>query len=185
MEKIFWALVAVLFAGLMAFLAFGAGAGQASAATQQPVNSYYAGLPQAAAQAAPVQGVGGQPAAQQGGVQVVQLSVSGGSYMPNPIRVKKVIPVRMVADIANMPGCSKSIVMAEFGIHKTVSEGDNIIEFTPSESGTFQFSCSMNMYRGTVIVENSDGTVAQFSGKTPSAAAGNLGGSAGGCGCGG
>jgi len=119
------------------------------------------------------------------GVQLVQLSVQGANYYPNPIRVKIGIPVRLVADINNMPGCSKNIVIPEFNIRKLVSTGDNVIEFTPSKSGTFQFYCSMNMFRGQIIVENVDGSVAAYTGSAPVTSGSSCGGSGGGCGCGG
>ncbi len=118
------------------------------------------------------------------GVQTVQLSVKGTNYYPNPIRVKIGIPVQLVADINNMPGCSKSIVIPEFGVRKSVSTSDNIIEFTPNKSGTFQFSCSMGMYHGQIIVENADGSVAAYTGSAP-ISSGTCGGPSGGCGCGG
>jgi len=118
------------------------------------------------------------------GVQVVQLSVQGANYYPNPIRVKIGIPVQLVANVNNMPGCSKSIVIPEFGIRKTVSTNDNVIEFTPNKSGTFQFSCSMNMFRGQIVVENADGSVAAYTGSAPVTSGSSCGGSGGGCGCG-
>ncbi len=192
-EKIFWGLTAFIVLGFFAFLAVSAAVQPVNAAQQQGD----AGQQQFAApsnQAAPAAQPGGaQLAAQPGGtlaptnsgVQEVTLSVQGGSYLPNPIRVKKGVPVRLVADIANMPGCSKSIVIPEFGIRKTVSYGGNTIEFTPAQSGTFKFSCSMNMYRGTIIVEEADGSVANFQGSAPQVKAGSCGGSGGGCGCGG
>lgn len=117
------------------------------------------------------------------GAQVVQLSVQGTTYYPNPIRVKVGVPVQLVADINNMPGCSRSIVIPEFGINKYLSAGDNVIEFTPTKSGTFQFSCSMNMYHGQIIVENADGSVASYTGSA-SVTGSTCGGSSGGCGCG-
>jgi len=112
------------------------------------------------------------------GVQTVQLSVQGTTYLPNPVRVKKGIPVQLVADVSKMPGCSKSIVIPEFGVRKTVSAADNVITFTPTVSGTFQFSCSMNMYRGQLVVENADGTVDANTGSATVPKAGS-------CGCGG
>lgn len=118
------------------------------------------------------------------GVQTIQLSVQGSNYYPNPIRVKIGIPVQLIADVNNMPGCSKSIIIPEFGIRKTVSASDNIIEFTPNKSGTFQFSCSMGMFRGQIIVENADGSVAAYVGNTSVTSSGSCGASGGGCGCG-
>ena len=117
------------------------------------------------------------------GVQTVKLSVQGTTYYPSPIRVKVGIPVQLVADIANMPGCSKSIVIPEFGISKTVSAGDNIIQFTPSKSGTFKFSCSMGMYQGQIVVQDANGSVAAYTESAAAPSGGSCGGSSGGCGC--
>lgn len=178
-EKIFWALAITVLGGMVLFLAFGSIVLPANAA-QAPV--LQAAAPSSAAAGAP----GGQLAAVKGGVQEVVLSVQGANYYPNPIRVKKGVPVRLVADISSMPGCSKSIVIPEFGIRKTVSTGDNLMEFTPDKSGTFDFSCSMGMYRGKIVVEEADGSVAAYAGSAPApSAGGHACGMGGGCGCGG
>ena len=178
-EQIFWAIAVFLAGGFFLFLAFGSGFVSQASAVQQPApgaSGYAAG-----------QQAGGQAAEVKNGVQEVQFYVQGANYYPNPIRVKKGIPVRLVADMGRIPGCSRSIVIPEFGIRKVVREGDNVIEFTPDKSGTFSFSCSMGMYRGTIVVEEADGTVAQYAGAAPSPAAtgGCKMGSGGGCGCGG
>ncbi len=132
---------------------------------------------------------GGQPAAQfatsASGAQEVQLTVRGGNYMPNPIRVKKGIPVKLIADISSVRGCASSIVIPEFGVSKFVRAADNVIEFTPTKSGTFKFSCSMGMYRGTIVVEEADGTVAAYTGTAAPVATGSCKMGGGGCGCGG
>jgi copper chaperone CopZ len=122
-----------------------------------------------------------------GGAQTVQLSVQGSTYLPNPVRVRKGVPVRLVADMNSMRGCSRAIVIPEFGVNKYISAGDNVITFTPTKSGTFQFSCSMGMYRGTLVVENADGTVDANTGSVPIPQGGSCGGGggSGGCGCGG
>ena len=188
-EKLFWGFTAAAFIGFFAFLAMGiaakpgvAGADAAAyGQAAQAAGAQNAQLAQGAqAQAAPSQAVaqGGQLAAVDNGVQVVQLTVQGGNYMPDPIRVKKGIPVRLVADLNSVQGCASGIVIPEFGIRKQVIPGDNAIEFTPDKSGTFQFSCSMGMYRGTIVVEEADGTVAEYTGAAAPAATG-------GCGCGG
>ena len=177
-EKAFWALVALVAVGMFSFLVIGGLSSPLHAAQQQP-------LAQAGGAAANQQAAGGVLAPVVGGVQQVTLSVQGGSYLPSPIRVQKGIPVKITADIASMPGCSKSIVMPDFGVQKVLSASDNVIEFTPAQSGTFSFSCSMNMYRGTIVVEEADGTVAANTGSAPKAAAGSCNMGSGGCGCGG
>jgi plastocyanin domain-containing protein len=88
-----------------------------------------------------------------GDIQNVKLSVSGANYILTPSTLKKDVPVRMVADMATLRGCSRSVVISAFGVRKSLTEGDNIITFTPTQSGTFRIACSMNMYTGTFTVE--------------------------------
>ena len=173
-EHIFWLMAVVLAAGFFAFLAFGIGVTPANAAESQQL----AGGSNTAAPSS------GNLAPVQNGVQVIQLYVQGSNYYPNPIRVKKGIPVQLVGDISRIPGCAKSIVIPDFGIRKVLSASDNTIEFTPDKSGTFDFSCSMGMYRGTIVVEDADGKVAAFTGTAPKTTA-SCGVGGGGCGCGG
>lgn len=87
-----------------------------------------------------------------GDVQTATLSVSGGTYILEPSTLKKDIPVRITANIGSMPGCSKAVTIPTFGVFKSVNSKDNIITFTPTQTGTFNIACSMNMYRGTFTV---------------------------------
>jgi plastocyanin domain-containing protein len=88
-----------------------------------------------------------------GDIQIVKLSVKGGSYIMSPSELKVGVPVKIEADMSSIPGCSKSIVISSFNIRKTVTSTDNTIEFTPDKTGTFNIACSMNMYRGTFTVK--------------------------------
>ncbi len=120
-----------------------------------------------------------------GDTQIVKLSVENGNYVLTPSTFKKGVPVRIEADISKMPGCSKSVVISAFNVRKSVSEGNNLIEFTPNKAGTFNIACSMNMYKGTFTVLENDGTKPAYVENTPTggSSCGMAGG--GGCGCGG
>lgn len=112
-------------------------------------------------------------------VQIVHLKTQGSSYILEPSAVKKGIPVRIEADMSQMPGCSSSVVISAFGIRKSLLSSDNKIEFTPDKAGTFNIACSMNMYKGTFTVLEADGTKANYVEAAPT---GGCGGSSGGCG---
>jgi len=119
--------------------------------------------------------------------QIVKLSVENGKYVMNPSEIKKGIPVKIEADMQNMPGCSKSIVIPSFNVRKTFTSKDNTVEFTPDKSGTFNIMCSMNMYRGTFVVLEDDGNKSNYvenSIEKPVLSESSCGMS-GGCGCGG
>lgn len=122
-----------------------------------------------------------------GEVQNVKLSYENYEYKLSPSTLKQGVPVRMEVDLNTVTGCMRSVVINSFGVRQTVREGDNIIEFTPDKSGTFNIVCSMNMGRGTFNVAQDSGKIAEYKEAAPIADAGSCGGSAGGCGggCGG
>ena len=115
-------------------------------------------------------------------VQIVKLSVKNGQYVLEPFQFKKDVLVRMEADLSTMPGCSKSIRIPSFDISKTFSSNDKVVEFIPDKAGTFNIACSMNMYRGTFTVLESDGTKPNYVEQKLNT--GNSCGMGGGCGCG-
>lgn len=136
------------------------------------------------------------------GVQVVSMIENSSGYAPNKFTIKKGVPVRWEID-AQAPGsCASSIVSSKLKVRKNLVAGKNIIEFTPTETGSIPFSCSMGMYTGSfnVIDENSSVTTSSVGQDAPAAtsgscgaatnntagtATGSCGGSTGGCGGGG
>jgi plastocyanin domain-containing protein len=87
-----------------------------------------------------------------GGTQVVTSELTSGRYPP--ITVQKGTPVKWVINAAagTLNGCNRSLVIPEYGIEYDLAEGENVINFTPEESGTFPYSCWMGMIRSTITV---------------------------------
>lgn len=87
-----------------------------------------------------------------GDVQEVVSGITSGSY--EPIIVMKGIPVKWTirAEQGDINGCNNTIIVQKYGIQKALQVGDNVIEFTPTESGTISFSCWMGMIRSKIIV---------------------------------
>lgn len=85
--------------------------------------------------------------------QVITMTQSGSGYSPSTLRVKQDAPVRWVITSESSFSCASSLVVPSLNIKKNLKKGENIIEFTPTEKGTIPFSCSMGMYRGSIIVE--------------------------------
>lgn len=117
-----------------------------------------------------------------GEVQIVKLSVSGGNYVLSPSTLRKGDYVRLEAD-SSVSGCARSIVIPAFNIRKVVGGNDNTIEFLLDKAGTFNIACSMNMYRGTFEVLESDGGESDY--VEPELASGGSCSMGKGCGCGG
>lgn len=91
--------------------------------------------------------------AEQGDVQVIKMTQSASGYSPSTLRVRAGIPARWIITSESSFTCASSIVVPSLGIRTNLKKGENIIEFTPTQKGTIPYSCSMGMYRGTIIVE--------------------------------
>lgn len=120
-----------------------------------------------------------------GDVQEVTLTFKNYEYQLEPSTLQKNVPVRMTVDLETVYGCMRDVVISSFGVRKYVKAGDNIIEFTPDKTGTFNIACSMNMGRGKFTVVDQTGSTSGFVEKEPVAVAGSSCGGSGSCGCGG
>lgn len=92
-------------------------------------------------------------AMEENGVQVVYSTLESGGY-PS-IRVSRDIPVRWIiqAPEGSVNGCNYRMLLSEYGIVHEFTEGENVIEFTPSETGAVAYTCWMGMLHGTIFVE--------------------------------
>jgi len=88
----------------------------------------------------------------QDGVQIVTTKLSSGRY--EPITVQKGIPVKWTikAQQRDINGCNNEMIIPKFNKSKKLEAGDNVIEFTPTETGTFAYSCWMGMIRSKITV---------------------------------
>lgn len=90
----------------------------------------------------------------QNGFQTVRMNVNSNGYSPNVFTLKKGVPTKWVINGENVFGCQGYLVAPKLGIQKALAYGENIIEFTPEEEGTINFSCGMGMYRGQFKVRS-------------------------------
>lgn len=122
------------------------------------------------------------------GVQVVRMKEIASGYSPNKFTIKKGVPVKWVIDAQAPNSCASSLVVSSLKIRKTLKKGENIIEFTPTETGKIPFSCAMGMYTGVfnVVDENGQQAAVATTAAQDEPAKGATCGSGGGCGgCGG
>ena len=89
------------------------------------------------------------------GVQVVNSQLTASSYPT--ILVKAGTPVRWVLNVpqGSLNGCNYRILCSQLGLDMVLKEGDNLIEFTPTEAGVIQYTCWMGMIRGSITVVDS------------------------------
>lgn len=87
-----------------------------------------------------------------GDVQEVSIKLASGAYAP--IVVQKGIPVRfnIQADAGDINGCNGTVVIPAYNVQVALKQGDNILEFTPDESGMIPYSCWMGMVSSSIQV---------------------------------
>jgi heme/copper-type cytochrome/quinol oxidase subunit 2 len=84
----------------------------------------------------------------------VKMLVTETGYTPNVIRVKKGIPVELEINNPLEDSCLSTFKIPDFNINNVnLKVGTTNLTFTPEKSGEFTFSCGMDMFKGTIIVE--------------------------------
>gem|GEM_PF-2325365 len=106
----------------------------------------------AAGDTAPV--VNNQPAQNNGSLQDVYIkALATGLYDKQSVTVKKGTPVRLHFSAEPGVGCGRVLIMRKFGVQLISQNGEEqTATFTPNETGTFEYSCSMRMIRGSMTV---------------------------------
>lgn len=119
----------------------------------------------------------GSAAKIEGNVQIVNTTLDGGRY--SPIIVQKGIPVKWTikAKDQDINGCNETMVIPKYNIEKKLVGGDNVIEFTPDQSGNIPYTCWMGMISSNIqvvadIKQVSPSDISKFSNTTGSAGAG-------------
>jgi sulfite exporter TauE/SafE/copper chaperone CopZ len=87
-----------------------------------------------------------------GSVQEVSMKVTTRGYEPSNLTITAGVPVRWKVDGSGALGCTSTLTIPSLNISKTLSSGENIIEFTAPQRGQLAFMCSMGMVRGSFTV---------------------------------
>jgi sulfite exporter TauE/SafE/copper chaperone CopZ len=132
-------------------------------------------------------------AVQKDGYQEIRMVVEDDGWKPDKFILKKGVPVHWIINGKEVLSCNGGIQVPKYNLEFKINPGEQIIEFTPTESGVIPWSCWMGMIKGTFIVkEDIDLTSTEEVEKeldaVPTPEGGSCGGSSGGscgCGCGG
>ena len=83
----------------------------------------------------------------------VDILVEGG-YNPSSISIPKGKTTKINFTRRDPSSCLEEVVLSDFKIKKYLPLNKTVtVEITPKESGTYNFSCGMNMFHGKIIVE--------------------------------
>lgn len=88
-----------------------------------------------------------------GALQTVQIVVDGG-YTPRTVRLRRGVPAKLVFLRQDPSGCLEEVVMPDFGVsEKLPVNSSHEIIIKPDIVGEFKYTCGMQMFSGTVVVE--------------------------------
>jgi sulfite exporter TauE/SafE len=92
------------------------------------------------------------PASADNGVQEIHMDVLASGWSPDKFVLEKGVPVKWIINGKEITSCNNAIVVPKLGLEFDVKPGIQVIEFTPTETGTIPFSCWMGMIHGQFIV---------------------------------
>lgn len=87
--------------------------------------------------------------------QEVKIDLTYNNY--GDIMVQKDIPVKFIINVSKdkLTNCNNELEISSYEIQKKLEVGENIIEFTPTETGTFKYNCWMNMIINNIkVIDN-------------------------------
>jgi heme/copper-type cytochrome/quinol oxidase subunit 2 len=86
---------------------------------------------------------------------VVKMKLTTQGYTPNVLRVKKGVPVELeINNPLDSSNCISTFMIPDFNINNVnLKTGITKLTFTADKSGEYTFSCGMQMFKGTIIVE--------------------------------
>jgi len=84
-------------------------------------------------------------------------STGNGGYDPTEVIVAAGKPVRMNFHRRDPSSCLQQVLIPDFNRSADLALNEiTSVEFTPQKSGQYEFTCGMKMYRGKIIVNESE-----------------------------
>ncbi|BBL76855.1 sulfite exporter TauE/SafE family protein [Methylomagnum ishizawai] len=84
--------------------------------------------------------------------QVIHMAVNREGFVPSQFTLRKGVPVRWIIQGEALDYCNHRIVVPGLGLEFDVHPGENVIEFTPSQTGMVPWGCWMGMRQGAFLV---------------------------------
>ncbi len=98
------------------------------------------------------------------GVQEMTIVVRD-HYRPATVVVRRGVPLRLLFDRQEDVPCSERVIFSDFQQERWLAPfATTVVQFIPTRTGDFLFTCAMGMYQGRLVVEEPRlaGRVARF-----------------------
>ncbi|MBQ9708369.1 MAG: sulfite exporter TauE/SafE family protein [Firmicutes bacterium] len=87
-----------------------------------------------------------------GDVQKIETEIDYGKYPAFAVRSGIPVEWNIVVPAGKLNGCNGEIIVPEYDLDVKLSEGDNLVKFTPKDTGTVRYSCWMGMIKSSIEV---------------------------------
>ncbi len=84
--------------------------------------------------------------------QTIQTEQHSSGYAPTEAVIYAGRPTKWVMTSTAPFSCASSLTSRDLGIQGVLAEGRNVIELPALSAGTYNYSCSMGMYSGAIVV---------------------------------
>ena len=84
--------------------------------------------------------------------QTINTEQQGSGYVPSDSVIYAGRPTKWVMTSTAPFSCAASLTSQDLGIQGVLAEGRNVIELPKLAAGTYDYSCSMGMYSGRILV---------------------------------
>lgn len=95
------------------------------------------------------------PAVDEGGTQVVAIAVTDSGFEPAVVAARAGAPIRFVFDRKTQSACLDAVKIPSLAVAATpLARGaKTVVDVAAARPGTYQFTCGMEMFRGSLVVK--------------------------------
>jgi len=88
--------------------------------------------------------------------QVIEIEVTNRGYAPDQIELTAGVPTRLMVTRTGDSACASQLQIPDMNIAPTDQPMGETVEFTftPTDEGTYAFTCGMDMLTGTLSVQS-------------------------------
>ena len=88
------------------------------------------------------------------GVQEVAITVTDAGFVPAEVKVDKDRPIRLTVTRKTDATCAREMIFKEVAVKQDLPLDQAVTVDLPAQpSGTLHYACSMDMIKGTVVVQ--------------------------------
>ena len=102
---------------------------------------------------------------------MINSTLESARYPDITVKVGTLVQWTINAPPGSINGCNNRMYIPAYNIEHSFTQGDNLIEFTPTETGIFPYSCWMGMIRANITVVEADSATPAADTATSSAGA--------------